>query len=239
MTSFFSIQQTINKDLIKRNMDQEYREKFLVTAIYFAQLAYFNYAYIHKHLTQVGAESISVYDRHGVQAIFAEFDTFAVISFKGREIDRWQDLKTDLRFWKTYLNKFKVHSGFARSLSHVSKRLEIDLSELAPHKKILYTGHSLGGALAMLMALQHRPTDVCTFGSPRVFNIEDTDRYFNGVNITRVHAENDLVPNLPPIFTGYKHIGNSISIAGKDTKWDSHKLVTYLRGIVKYDKDLS
>jgi hypothetical protein len=62
---------------------------------------------------------------------------------------------------------------------------------------VLYTGHSLGGALALLAASAGRPGAVYAFGSPRTGDATfaaglDPSRVFNVVN------GRDLVPSLPP-----------------------------------------
>jgi hypothetical protein len=180
----------------------------------------------------MGAVANSVYCKQGVQAFFAEFDTFAVISFKGREVDKWKELKADVRAWKTYYKGFKVHCGFSETLEKVSDRLLLDLKEVAPGKRLLYTGHSLGGALAILMALLVQPTDICTFGSPRVVDADEVRDVLRNVNITRVHAKKDYVCNVPPEFMGYKHLGEPLYIDGLKHSWESHRLRTYLQGVV-------
>ena len=240
MTSFFSLQKKIDKDLTTRDIGQELKDSFLVTSLYFAQLSYFSPQYIQNRLVELAAKTVSVYDKGDVQAVFAEFESFAVVSFKGRKMDRWHDIKTDLKFWKTDLHRHSIHSGFASSLKNVSRRIAIDLDELPRHKRTLFTGHSLGGALAHLMALEFKPTDLCTFGSPRVFHGNSHERHFAGIDVTRVVTNNDFVPSLPPKFTGYRHVGDPVVYQGKESKWDSHKLTTYLRSVVgkkEHDND--
>jgi hypothetical protein len=232
MTTFYSFQKQINKSLEDSSIDKEIRNDFLLISLYFAQLAYFSPTYISTQLSSMGAIANSVYSKQGVQAFFAEFDTFAVISFKGREVDKWKELKADIRAWKTKYKGFNVHCGFSETLEKVSNRLLLDLAEVTPGKRLLYTGHSLGGALAIIMALLYQPSDICTFGSPRAVNASEVNDILKDVNITRVHATNDYVCNVPPEFMGYKHLGESLCINGLIHSWESHRLRTYLQGVV-------
>jgi len=232
MTTFYSFQKKINKNMEDSSIDEELRDDFLLISLYFAQLAYFSPSYIQTQLEKMGVITSSIYNKSGVQAVFAEFDTFAVVSFKGREVDKWKEIKADLQAWKTSYQGFKVHYGFADTLNKVSKRLLIDLEETAPGKRVLYTGHSLGGALAVLMSLVRRPSDMCTFGAPRAVDANEVGEFLKDVRITRVYAKNDFVCRMPPEFIGYKHIGDALCLEGLSSKWDSHKLSTYLAGVV-------
>ena len=72
--------------------------------------------------------------------------------------------------------------------------------------KIFITGHSLGGALAMLAGLLlishdsigYKPiTTICTFGAPRVGN-QDFGLWFDNVSIVRYVNTEDIVPTIPP-----------------------------------------
>lgn len=233
MTVFYALEKKVREKLSKRDIDKEFSEDLLFTSVYFSQLVYFSPAYIHKRLDFLGPSSVAIYNKNGVQAFFAEFDTFAVVSFKGREADRCQELKTDLKFWPVTYKGCHVHYGFLESLHYVHKRVLMDLEDVSLEKRILYTGHSLGGALCTLLALEYRPTDIVTFGSPKVFYKTDISSYFRGINYRRIIAKNDFVPNLPPDFTKYEHLGEELVIDSPFNMWKSHKLRTYIKGVLK------
>lgn len=83
--------------------------------------------------------------------------------------------------------------------------------------KIYITGHSLGGALAMLAAqhlLSHDSNayrnllSVCTFAAPRVGNSGFAE-WFTDVDVVRYVNSEDIVPNIPPA-TG-KLLGNDMN----------------------------
>jgi hypothetical protein len=233
MTSFTSIQQKISRDSITRDIEEEFISDPVLTSLYFAQLSYFSHDYIHAKLNLLGPNVSSVYQRNGLQAVFAEFDSLVVIAFKGQKNDRWNELKTDLQCWKTTFCDHRVHAGFVRGLSCLSRRLQIDLDEADSCKHVLFTGHSLGGAFAQLMGLVHKPTDIYTFGTPRVFDANTVAEYFKDVNIVRVENTNDLVPMLPPQWMGYKHIGKQVLLTGGRDFMKSHRLTSYLTNISK------
>lgn len=96
-----------------------------------------------------------------------------IVAFRGTaDLRNWL---TDLDWRKTSLHwaDGKVHEGFNKALESVAEPLDhaIDPKD---HRRIWVTGHSLGGALAMLFALRLRArrnravAGVYTFGQPRL-----------------------------------------------------------------------
>jgi predicted lipase len=85
-------------------------------------------------------------------------------------------------------------------------------------RRLLITGHSLGGALATLTAFDLLYSkapfvvdDLITFGSPRVGN-EQFAQYFEqfDVRITRATHYRDIVPHVPETFLGYEHVRGEV-----------------------------
>lgn len=92
-----------------------------------------------------------------------------------------------------------LHSGFAQSAAAI-------YADIKPMLKRDYTinttGHSLGGAVALVLAMyldqdEYTLGQVITFGQPKVTNITGAKRYAY-LNITRVVTEKDIVPLVPP-----------------------------------------
>jgi len=116
-----------------------------------------------------------------------------------------------------------LHSGFVQSAAGIYKSIK---SKLKRDYTIDTTGHSLGGAVAMVLAMyleqdEYRLGKVITFGQPKVTNITGAKRY-NDMNITRVVTEKDVVPLVPPF--------DPIDIKNADIYWHSGKELILFQG---------
>lgn len=150
-------------------------------------------------LAIVGFELVRTFNNHGTQAFLAQrpADRMAVLAFRGTEKDL-RDIKTDLnaRFYRT--NGSKVHSGFKRAYDCVAAPISEAVSQM-DDCKLYITGHSLGGALALIAARTLSSDNVAacyTFGSPKVGDSEFGDAI--KVPIYRVVNAADAVPRVPP-----------------------------------------
>ena len=92
--------------------------------------------------------------------------------------------------------------------------------------KIIVGGHSLGGALATLCAidLQYNHPELniqcVTLGSPRVGNWWFYKSYNKRVpNTVRIVHGNDIVARLPPAWLFYKHVGKRLHQGNKWKFW--------------------
>jgi len=114
-----------------------------------------------------------------------------------------------------------LHEGFAYSAKQVYAELKPRL-ELG--YKISLTGHSLGGAVALILAMfvdadQFDIDQVVTFGQPKVTNIAGA-KNIQHINVTRVVDPRDLVP-LVPVF-------DPLDIRNIDIYWHAGKEVVLL-----------
>jgi len=147
------------------------------------------------------------------QAFLATSDEFAVLAFRGTEISKKQDLKTDVKAIKISVLEGRVHGGFSKAYESVAKDIEASISRLNDIP-LYITGHSLGAALATVATqrLEHKPKfrnriAACyTYGSPRVGN-RDYDRDFKSP-IYRIVNTTDIVTVIPLLAMGYIHIGD-------------------------------
>jgi len=100
-----------------------------------------------------------------------------------------------------------VHAGFWRAYQSIAP--------LLPAAEVI-TGHSLGGALALLCGLDrlHRGEDVrvVTFGQPRALGLctAQAMRHRFGDWVTRCVHNNDVVPRVPTRLMGYGHMGRLV-----------------------------
>lgn len=100
-----------------------------------------------------------------------------------------------------------IHRGFARALSTLNtlmSELLCNLSDTRDRPRIWLTGHSLGGAMAVLAAqsVSDQPGPlpcVYTYGAPRVGNRTFTQGYTP--THYRLERRKDLVPHALPLYT--------------------------------------
>jgi len=154
-----------------------------------------------------------------------------VVSFRGT--DKPEDWLTNLNATTTDItgheNEAWVHDGFALALDEVYGEILKALDLKNNPSPIFLTGHSLGGALTMQLALRlvskdspttpalisdtdHRLRGVYVFATPRVGNVWARvllDQYMNrsrGVEV-HLHTDEDPAPKVPFDWMGYKRFG--------------------------------
>lgn len=170
----------------------------------------------------------------GTDGIFLSRNGSLVISFRGT------DSAID---WRTNLNcdsATGVHNGFYEAYLSVRDNIKAEI-EKAGKSTIFWTGHSLGGALATIGALDFatRGCHLYTFGAPRVFGIEKaSDLNLCVKNRFRIVNDLDIVPLLPPEQFGFSHYSglyyfDSFGILrdGRNLKWWARAIE---RAVAKY-----
>ena len=241
MTSFTKMQNVVTNNVTKSTLKQQLHENKHLTAIYLSQLSYFKFDTIRSKMNEFGAMKLSLYDHHGTQGFFAELDDMAVVSFRGTQLDKSVDLKNALTFWKHPFCELKVHKGFIKSLDSLIPNIVNDVKSVDSKKRIVYVGHSMGGALATLLSIAHKPDELCTFGAPRVAG-KELAKHLENVDCHRIVNKWDWVNSLPPnipLLLSYKHATSRHSI---DSGWrwkdilHPHRLVTYLDALLEEEK---
>ena len=122
-----------------------------------------------------------------------------------------------------------VHAGFLEDFRAIaSATLDQLRAQLAAHTRarLYLTGHSLGGALATLIALECRRRHVSvagvyTFGQPRTGNIA-FHAIYNSLLYDytyRLVHQNDLVPRTPSWLFGYRHCGQEMFLPVGGGAW--------------------
>jgi hypothetical protein len=109
--------------------------------------------------------------------------------------------------------------GFALALAAAMPAIRALIAPLAG-VPVFVTGHSLGGALAVLAALELAKAGatvaaVYTFGMPRPGNAHFKSEYDGRLGTTtyRLVNGNDIVPTVGPSFLGFRHVGRPLRCA--------------------------
>ena len=132
----------------------------------------------------------------------------AILAFRGTQADSFRDLITDATFiLENWDRPGRVHSGFSAALSSILAPIESWLRDTNP-SRLLLTGHSLGAALATVLAARladgDRPIELVTFGSPRVGD-EALVASLGSLIVRRYVNCTDAVALLPPPLI-YSHV---------------------------------
>ncbi len=156
------------------------------------------------------------------------------------------DAVTDLgtsKGWDPYL-EVPVHSGFASFAQTIFEDVERN-HRLNPADRIFVTGHSLGGAAALLVGLylyvdakvDYDVAGVYTFGQPKVFDNRGTTSWpFFARRVFRVVDCDDVVPIVPTAsgklesvlkvslfanarLSDYQHMGQSVVLMDNGEFW--------------------
>jgi triacylglycerol lipase len=168
--------------------------------------------------------AVHPFEEGNSQAILVEHDNYFCMAFRGTdELDDWID-NINAHTVKNLFGEF--HRGFWKATDRVWDKIYQRYRELNardPQKPLFLTGHSLGGAMAVIAASKLVHIDqpfisVYTFGQPRVmtqqtaqiFNMECKSRCF------RFNNNNDLVTRAPSRLMGYSHVGTYLHISAKE-----------------------
>jgi predicted lipase len=181
-------------------------------------------------------------------AILADFDTeTAYVIFRGSDSNT--DWITNFNFGQEQIYPYEgksssgaeIHKGFAAA--YFSVRTEIfGYFQRSSLQQVIVTGHSLGGALATLGAvdLQYNFTGqfaiaLYTFGAPRVGNIGFRESFNRRVlDSSRFVYGMDLVSALPRPWQGYRHVEKEYRL-GPRWSWNflsqrfrDHEIINYI-----------
>ncbi|NGQ95789.1 lipase family protein [Brevibacillus sp. SYP-B805] len=154
-------------------------------------------------------------------------------------------------------NAGKTHRGFTCIYQSARNELIRELNKLSTTKRLMVTGHSLGGGLAVLAALDlavntgFKNPIVYTYGSPRVGDPDFVSRFNQTVrNSIRIFNVHDIIPTLPanaypPPFTKkglfYQHVDTKVPLSFQlnSLAVRNHEIVCYFKNLSQQNPDFT
>ncbi|GAB5389892.1 MAG: hypothetical protein Alpg2KO_28600 [Alphaproteobacteria bacterium] len=175
-------------------------------------------------------------EKDGVEALLVKDSDRLILAYRGTEGNDPRDFMRDLAVWpRRWSAGGHVMSGFASGVEAVWPQIEKAIAKVE-HREgkslpLLTTGHSLGGAYAILSGTLKPGAKIISFGAPRVGN-----RRFNSLigkqDHVRVVLGGDVVTRVPPRILPYRHTGTLVYY---DHKGDARPGIT--REQVKADRE--
>ncbi|WP_379317443.1 lipase family protein [Paenibacillus puldeungensis] len=189
----------------------------------------------------------------------AESQDKIIVVFRGTRTFRDNELDQDLfQVAYPYVNNTgKTHRGFTCIYQSARNELIRQLNMLSTTKRLFIAGHSLGGALAVLAALDvavntpFKNPFVYTYGSPRVGDPVFASRFNQTVeNSFRISNVYDIIPTLPalaypPPFTKeglfYRHVSTKalLSFQLNSLPVRNHEIVCYFKYLSQQNPDFT
>lgn len=177
-----------------------------------------------------------------------------IVAFRGTSstTDWISDAMASQSKYRCMNNAGQSHRGFSNIYYSARNSILTALADLSADQTLYVAGHSLGGGLAALCALDlavnsaYRNPIVYTFGSPRVGNLAFSKAYESKVNASfRVHNRFDIVTHLPPEnyklpkrekIYDYEHVGQSEALSFHNGSIPgNHVISSYYADLAKRD----
>jgi predicted lipase len=161
-------------------------------------------------------------------------DGIAIVSIKGTA--SLKDAEIDANIERREFNGTMVHSGFYNCYKAVRNDV---MQFVRKHEHVLITGHSLGAAIASLLAVAialdtHVDLSIATFGSPRVGDNAFVN-LFNSLikDSVRVVHEFDIVTRVPK--AGFNHVDTLLHLNDNGQKVGRFRSAcNFLRDLVSF-----
>lgn len=179
-----------------------------------AHAAYLDEAEIIAMIDGFGGRA-QVFQDRGRFGYLAVFEEMAILVFRGSDDPR--DMLDNLHANPQPFKGETVHAGFRDAAVSLWRSADIEkqLSNLPKgvleSGEIYVTGHSLGGAMAVISGFLYAFKQVVTFGEPRVLTQSGVSLGETALH-TRVVNGNDNVTMVPPKALGFRDHGNVVKI---------------------------
>jgi triacylglycerol lipase len=223
----------INMDHLPLN-----QRRFTQQALLFAhlsELAYKDLADVEEEFAQLGFVT-HFFNNKGSQAYLLKNAHDLIVVCRGTEATELKDIASDLKVRpvRSASGVKWVHRGFKESVDNIWPEIQAQLKEYGKTRTVWCTGHSLGAAMATLLAYRLQGSEDCpnpqalfTYGSPKVGTrnyikkIESTGLlHFRFVNNADIVAR---VPLWPYLHFGGMYYMNHFGNVRNPTAWQVTK----------------
>lgn len=206
--------------------------------VLFAKLAGLSYQSIEEArpaAKRLGFTKTVLIDIKGAQTYVFSSKYDVAIACRGTEPSEMNDVYADLEIFKAdSVTGNKVHQGFKEEVDKVYPEILKLLNRIANNKSIWACGHSLGGAMATILAQRleyvagHDIDTLYTYGSPRAGGPVFSQWCDANLNHQRFVNNNDVVPCVPTVLR-WRHNGNCyyIKSTGEVTnlgRWSTERI---------------
>ncbi|KAG9307701.1 hypothetical protein G9A89_023266 [Geosiphon pyriformis] len=171
-----------------------------------------------------GTQIMATFDtKRGTQAFVGvhEQQKNIIISFRGTDPTNLKDLCTDVKFlFVDYplASNAKIHRGFLEAYQSLNGDVVEQVKSLVktyPSFSVRVAGHSLGGALSVIFALDlknqipslvsNQNFFIYTYGQPRIGNNVLAKYIDSQISVNRITHTSDLLTHMPSRLFGYQH----------------------------------
>lgn len=149
------------------------------------------------------------------------------------------NIKTNMKFATAQFHNVSVHRGFHTRFRKLKDYMYANIK----HKKVICTGHSLGGAVASLAAIDLKlnkfDVSLYTFGTPKIGDIQFKKLHDKNIknSWSFIHMKDPIVRffSMPSFYrVGHTFVMHDDKLG----TFNSHKMTQYIEGIKSQKYDL-